>query len=299
MRVAFFGLPLGALLLLSDRIDVRFAVLSPVDAPGRRRLTERLRDEVIDARCTDGRALEAAIDAAFERHRPELVVSWFFTRKIPNRWIAPPLVAIGAHPSLLPRHRGPDPFYWAIDSGDPVSGVTIHRLVDAYDEGEIFLQESLEIGGRNAWQLARALDRVSLRLLRRVVTAFAQGALPVSVPQDEARATWAGSPSGEQLRVDFRWSTERVLRRIRALSPIPGLAIEIRGVRLFVTRASPAAAVPKALNPGEASIGMDSVVIRTADGAVRLDRAVLCDGPEAEREIDGRELSMFLECRSH
>ncbi|MGZ6213685.1 MAG: methionyl-tRNA formyltransferase, partial [Candidatus Limnocylindria bacterium] len=50
----------------------------------------------------------------------------------------PPL---NVHPSLLPRHRGPDPTYWAIDSGDEETGVTVHRLEEAYDTGEILAQE--------------------------------------------------------------------------------------------------------------------------------------------------------------
>jgi methionyl-tRNA formyltransferase len=54
---------------------------------------------------------------------PELLVSWFWTKRVPARVRAlAPLGAIGVHPSLLPRHRGPDPFFWAIDQGDRAGG---------------------------------------------------------------------------------------------------------------------------------------------------------------------------------
>jgi methionyl-tRNA formyltransferase len=301
VRVAYFGLPLGALLLLGDGVDVRFAALSPVAAPGLRRLRRRLGPSVIVAG-RDEAAFQKAIDAAFEREKPELVVSWFFTRKLEHRWIAPPLVAIGAHPSLLPRHRGPDPFFWAIDSGDLLTGVTVHHLVDGYDEGDMLQQESLPILDRNAWELARALDRVSLRNLRAVTRRFVDGEPPAATPQDESLATWAGAPTDAEQTVDFRWTTERVLRRIRALSPVPGLALEIRGACFFVTRASSARDFPEALLPGEASLGDEGVAIRTRDGAVRLERAVSCDGPEAEpdgREMSARDLLDFLRQRPH
>src|SRR6187551_1274266 len=38
LKIAYFGLPLGALLLTSDGHRLALTVLSPVEAPGRRRL---------------------------------------------------------------------------------------------------------------------------------------------------------------------------------------------------------------------------------------------------------------------
>ena len=76
----------------------------------------------------------------------------------------------------------------------------------------------------------------------------------------------------------WSWSTARILRRIRALSPVPGLALEIRGVRLFVTAASATTDYPRALEPGEAATlpGPPArVVIRTGDGALVIDEASL------------------------
>ena len=295
IRVAYFGLPLGALLLAGDGIPISLAVLSPTEAPGRRRLARRLGTPILDARSVSPTELVAAIDAAFARQPPELVVSWYFTRRVEERWLrAARLGGIGAHPSLLPRHRGPNPFYAAIDAGDSTTGVSVHRLTAAYDEGDVLATEELAIGERDAWQLARALDRPSLRLLRRVVRALAEGKEPQATPQEQALATWAPEPSGELLRADFRWSTERVLRRVRALSPVPGVALSIRRVELFVTQAEATEVYPGALAAGEAAIGTD-VVIRTGDGAIAVTRAAVVDGDaEDARVMDGRELAVRL-----
>ena len=63
-----------------------------------------------------------------------------------------PLGAIGVHPSLLPRHRGPDPYFWAIESGDLETGVTAHRLEEEYDTGAILAQRRLAIDASwNSW----------------------------------------------------------------------------------------------------------------------------------------------------
>ena len=278
LRIAYFGLPLAACLLHHDGHDVRVAVLPPVPAPGRRRLVRSLGSERIFSANELGARLDEVAVAALEREKPDLVVSWFWTRRLSVAVLgAARLGGIGAHPSLLPRHRGPDPYYWAIDSGDAETGVTIHRLTERYDDGEVVRSSSLVIGERNAWQLARALDRPSLSMLRASVLAFARGEAPASVPQDEARATWAPEPSGDELRVNFHWPTERALRRIRALAPVPGLPLAIEGLELIVTGARAAEDYPAALEPGEAAVvgGPPVLVLRTGDGAFLVERALL------------------------
>jgi methionyl-tRNA formyltransferase len=281
LRIAYFGLPLGALLLAADGHFLRPCVLSPVGAPGGRRLRRAVAGEVLDAREL-GDSLPARV--AERLGTPDLLVSWFWTRKLPVEWLnAPSLAAIGAHPSLLPRHRGPNPYFWTIDGGDAETGVSVHLLDAEYDRGAVLDVERIAVGPRNAWQLARALDRPSLRALRRTVAAFACGEPPVPRPQDESLATPAPEPSGDALRVDFHWPTERVLRRIRALAPVPGLALSLRDRDFFVLDAAPTPRYASALIPGEAQIEANRLVLRTGDGAILVERAVLA-GPEEDPE---------------
>ena len=278
LRIAYFGLPLAACLLHADGHDVRLAVLPPALGPGRRRLARLIGAERILRATALGDGLDRAVEDALVREAPDLVVSWFWTRRIPARVLERvPLGGIGAHPSLLPRHRGPDPYFWAIDSGDERTGVTVHRLTERYDDGPILDASTLVVGSRDAWQLARALDRPSLALLRNVVRGFSRGERPAGAAQDEALATPASEPTGDELRVDFRWPTERALRRIRALAPVPGLALEIEGLELVVTRARRAEDVPQALEPGEAAVVGEPpcLVLRTGDGAFAVERALL------------------------
>lgn len=275
MEIAFFGLPLAACLLHGDGHELGIAVLSPLAAPGAR----RLRRLIGEARVIDVADPPAEWEAIVERRlaRCELLVSWFWTRRLPQKWLeAPRRGAIGVHPSLLPRYRGPNPFFWAIDAGDAVTGVTVHRLEATYDTGPILMAEPVATGDLDAWQLARALDRPALRLLREATRRIADGEPCPETAQDEAAASWAPEPEGELLRVDWSWPTARILRRIRALAPVPGLAIEVRGQKLFVTRARPGRELRAGLEPGEALIaGADPIAIRTGDASVLVEAAVV------------------------
>ncbi|MEO8904692.1 MAG: formyltransferase family protein [Polyangiaceae bacterium] len=295
MKVAYFGLPLGAHLLVRDGHELDPCVLSPLSAPGRRRVQRSVpAAQLFDARGVPAAELSESVERALARSNPDLIVSWFWTRLLPGAWLQRARYGgIGVHPSLLPRHRGPNPYFWSIDSGDEQAGVTLHTLAPEYDTGAILLQRSIPVGGRNSWQLARALDRPSLALLREGVGRFARSHPPTPTAQDERAATWAPEPTGRELGVDWHWPSERVLRRIRALSPVPGLAVDVHELPFFITRARVATELVSALEPGEAGLLPDALhpphtlVIRTADGAIAVERAVLnLDSAEASEGTD-------------
>jgi methionyl-tRNA formyltransferase len=279
VRLAFFGLPIAAVLLLSDGHDIVLCVLSRRDSPGRRRLTRLLGGDRVFLR---GELADEVIVEKMNGAAPELLVSWFFTAKLPMAIVrAAKGGGIGVHPSLLPRHRGPDPYFAAIDQGDRVTGVTVHRLEAEYDTGAILASRELPVDPSwNAWQLARKLDRPSLSLLRDTVRRMAAGEPTLEHAQDEALACFAPAPSDADCALAWSWPVERLLRRVRALAPSPGAFTEIGGQILTILDARPASDFPRALCAGEAAVVGDRAVIRAGDGAIEVLRG----------EIDGQLL---------
>ena len=278
MRIAFVGLPLAALLLARDGHEIVWAGICRADAIGTRRLRAMLGDRA--KLVPDLGKSAAAIRAA----KPDLLVSWFWTKNVPEivRSIAP---AIGVHPSLLPRHRGPDPFFWAIDRGDAETGVTAHYLDAEYDTGAMLGQKRIAIDPTwNSWTLAKKLDRPSLALLRETVAAFARGVggatpagragaawTPAASAQDDALATEAPAPDDAVLEIRWQEPADAIVRRVRAASPWPGAFTEIGDAVVTVTRARATTNVPKNLAPGEAYVRDDGIaVVRAGDGGVEL-----------------------------
>jgi methionyl-tRNA formyltransferase len=279
-RLVFFGLPLAAVLLAEDGHEIALASFSFRDAIGLRRARRLLGDDrVLVKPSVKDRALLERVRAL----EPDLLVSWFWTTRLPISLIrAARLGGIGAHPSLLPRHRGPDPTYWAIASGDTETGVTVHRLEEEYDTGEILAQERIAIDPAwNAWKLAKALDRPSLRLLRATVARFARGDEVKGLAQDPALATQAPFIDDEACAIRWSQPTDRVLRHIRALAPSPGAWTEVDGALVIVTEARAATDFPKAMEPGEGAARDGVAVVRTEDGAVALLRGEI-DGQPAD-----------------
>jgi len=292
VRIAFFGLPLAALLLAADGHELVYAGICRKNALGTRRLIRTLGDRVaIVPRLTD-----AAVAARIEATRPDLLVSWFWTKRIPDRLLRlPPLGTVGVHPSLLPRHRGPDPYFWTIFEGDAEAGVTAHRLERDYDTGAMLGKRAIAVDPSwTAWTLAKKLDRPSLRLLRDVVGAFAEGRPPEESRQDESRATSAPSPSEDALRLDPAQKTaESPARLVRAASPYPGAYLHLEGEVVVVTRASVAPNVPRALVPGEAATVNGRAVVRAADTGLALLSGRLV-GDDEERELSEAEMASLV-----
>jgi len=262
-RIAFFGLPLAAVLLAGDGHEIVYAAACR-RALGLRRLSNRIARGRTHVRPT---VTSAATLELVRAARPDLIVSWYWTTRLPETLlrIAP---SVGVHPSLLPRHRGPDPCFWAIASGDAVTGVTAHRLGADYDTGDVLARRELRIEPSwDGWRLARALDRPSLALLRDVVRAHAEGRPPLPTVQDEAAATSAPEPTHEELAIRWSQPAARIERLVRAAAPWPGAWTEIGDRLVTLVRVRVTADFPRALERAEAAVRDDGVaVVRAGDG---------------------------------
>ena len=82
---------------------------------------------------------------------PDLIVLAGFLWKIPESTVAAfPDKIINIHPALLPKFGGKGMYGMhvhraVIEAGERESGITIHRVNEAYDEGSILLQETTPV----------------------------------------------------------------------------------------------------------------------------------------------------------
>ncbi len=80
----------------------------------------------------------------FKVWRVDLIVLAGYMRVIKNP-AAFPAPIINVHPSLLPKYKGLHAVEQAIDSGDEVTGCTVHYVNEELDGGEIILQGEVPI----------------------------------------------------------------------------------------------------------------------------------------------------------
>jgi len=80
----------------------------------------------------------------FEKYEPDIGVVYGTSKIKSDIFSWPRLGLINAHGGLLPQYRGLDTNLWACANGTPEDmGVTIHRVAEGLDTGEIFISERL------------------------------------------------------------------------------------------------------------------------------------------------------------
>lgn len=109
--------------------------------------------------------------ALLQESNADLIVSFHFDQIFTAETLATTrLGGINVHPSLLPHHRGPVPTWYAMQQAPPLFGVTIHRLVEKIDAGDILLQEQVALpSGISALGAAVALHERGRTLLESVL----------------------------------------------------------------------------------------------------------------------------------
>lgn len=119
--------------------------------------------------------------------------------------------ALNVHSSLLPRHRGPNPLLWIYYHNDQRTGVTVHRMNQRADTGEILAQEAFDLPrGFAVDRLYARKAELGAKLLVQVLDTLETGE-PKPVAQDERFATYAPRVSQGVRMVNFgEWDVERV-----------------------------------------------------------------------------------------
>lgn len=82
----------------------------------------------------------------------DIIISGGYFYKIPTPKNCSAKYAINIHPSLLPIGAGPDPILHIILKGLEKSGVTLHKLEEEIDSGDIVLQKSFKLTGNENYE---------------------------------------------------------------------------------------------------------------------------------------------------
>jgi methionyl-tRNA formyltransferase len=174
-----------------------------------------------------------------EQMRPDIGVVVAYGKILPREVLdLPPYGCINVHASLLPKYRGAAPIAWALLQGEVVTGVSVIRMVERLDAGDILMARTISIGEEeDALELGERLARVGAEALIDTLQGLEEGTLR-PIPQREEEASYA--PRLKKSDGELRWeqTAEMLHRRVRALVPWPGAFTFWEGKRLKVHRAS-------------------------------------------------------------
>ena len=130
--------------------------------------------------------------------------------------------AINLHGSLLPHLRGAAPCNWAIVNGLESTGVTVIKLAQRMDAGDMLGQVQTAIGGREtAPELYQRIADIGAELVMQVLRQIEQGTSQ-EIVQDETQVTFAPRLRKEDGLIDWRYAAQEIDHMVRGLKPWPG-----------------------------------------------------------------------------
>ena len=282
MRVAFFGTPAFAVPTLRAILASSHEVVVAVTQPDR----PRGRGQRVMIGPVKAVALEYGVpveqpekltrepwEAALAAYEADIGVVAAYGKILPEWLLAiPPRGLINVHASLLPKYRGASPIHRAVMNGDPVTGVTIMRVVKPLDAGPMLATVTVPVGPEDRTdQIEATLAEQGARLLVETLDRLAAGSIP-EVEQDEALVSYAPRLTKDEGLVDWSRSARAIHDQIRALHPWPhAFTFGPRG-RLILHRSRVATGHAGSASPGTILLGItpDGLSVATGDGVVEL-----------------------------
>lgn len=189
-----------------------------LEAPVVKNVSEQLGLQVYQPK----KLIREEIIQILDDHGIDLIVVAAYGKILPA-WLLdhPKYGALNVHASLLPRWRGASPIQAAIMNGDKKTGVTIMKMDEGLDTGDILTQDSLIISKDDtAASLSEKLANIGASLLNKTIEDFINGKITPQ-KQNSKEATLTRLIRKDDGALNFDEPAERLERKIRAYNPWP------------------------------------------------------------------------------
>ena len=166
-------------------------------------------------------------------YQPDLIVATAYGRILPRSLLElAPMGSINVHGSLLPLHRGAAPIQWSVIKGDKEVGVTVIRMDEGMDTGDILLQTSIPAAAdETASTLFDKLAQLGSETLLKAIKGLKDGTI-AATPQDHSQATEAPMLKKSDGLIDWTKNAGELESLIRGLDPWPSAFCFLDGKRL-------------------------------------------------------------------
>ncbi|MFI7671168.1 methionyl-tRNA formyltransferase [Nocardia sp. NPDC049526] len=246
MRIVSFGFQTWGRKTLQALIDSEHEVVLAVTHPASEQsykaiwsdsVEELARAHGIPLHLTE-RADAETIDLVKRAEPDVIVVNSWYTWMPAELYNLPPHGTLNLHDSLLPAFTGFSPVLWALISGATETGLTVHRMDEGLDTGDILVQRSIPIGPNDTGTelVLRGMELIPAAI-NEALAALESGTA-VWRPQNRAERTYFHKRAERDSRIDWTWSAVDLERFVRALSePYPRAFTHYRGERVEVLSA--------------------------------------------------------------
>ena len=186
----------------------------------------------------------------------------------------PKLLPLNVHASLLPFYRGPSPMQTALLNGDAETGVSVMRMAEKLDAGDVLLQKKISLAPEDDSQvLSEKLSELGAQTLLESLKLL-ETERAVFVPQDEKKVTWTKKIKKEHGHIDWSSPASQILNQIRAMAGWPGTFSFYEGKRILIIKASAKKSERMNAAPGAilTASSAEGICVAARDHALSIER---------------------------
>ena len=232
-KIIFFGTPdfaAGILkLLIDNKYNIAAVFTQPDKKVGRKQKIEfspvkdlALKNKTEIFQPENLRVI--GLDEEIKNIEPDLFIVAAYGKILPKAILEiPKYGAINIHASLLPKYRGASPVQSAILHGDKETGITLMKMNEKMDEGDILVQEKIEIGeDETADILLGKLSQLGAKMIVGFFPDWTQGKIR-PIAQNHGEATYCKQVLREDGKIEWNSAAEEISRSWRAYHSWPGI----------------------------------------------------------------------------
>ena len=222
-----------------------------------------------------------------KRFEPDIILVVAYGKILPSSILEIPKVApLNVHFSLLPKYRGAAPVQWAIINGETETGVTVMRMNERMDAGDILLSEKVHIAPEDTTPtLFEKLIPVGINLMEKAMEVLKKGEAKF-IKQNDDDATYAPIIKKEDGLIDWRMSAKEIYNRIRGFQPWPCAYTYLKGKLVKIFKAQIIEQKTESGVPGLISMSKEGIIVQCGSGQLLIKRLQM----EGKREMDAEEM---------
>lgn len=232
-KIVFFGTPEFAEVILKSLIEDDFNIISVFSQPDKKigRKQEIVFSSVKKLALEKNIPLFQPADLddpglieKLGEEEIDLFVVAAYGKILPKKILnIPKFGSINVHASLLPKYRGASPVQSAIFEGEEETGITLIKMNEKMDEGDILVQKKVRIGkNETAEKLLRKLGSLGAKTIGPATFDLVAGKIKPA-KQNDSKATYCKTIRRQNGEIDWKNPAEKIYRQWKAYFPWPGI----------------------------------------------------------------------------
>ena len=245
MKIVYMGTPDFAVLPLRAMAEAGYEIVGVVTQPdkpkgrGKTLMPTPVKEEAMKYNIPvyqPAKVREPGFMDTLKELNPDIIVVAAFGQIIPKTILEfPEFGCINIHASLLPKYRGAAPIQRAVIDGERESGVTIMRMGEGLDTGDMIAKVKVPLEpGETGGSLFDKLAEAGAKLLVQTLPSIFNGTAIYEKQPEESPTPYAAMITKQMGLIDFSQSAAVLERLVRGLNPWPSAFTFLNGKTLKV-----------------------------------------------------------------